>query len=189
MVGAVKRASLALLVALTACGKGCDAELPLPAPPPATQPQAPAAARHPAAAVERAHGLALPERKSGTVWPALHQLPYRKLSDFQPERHLMLALKRDGGQILGQRFDPSTDDDARLLADLRQGHDDWQRRAGVAANRLVLAVDATVPPEVAGRVRRLASEASQWRVVALARDGEVLVEVLLDPPPEQRPTP
>jgi hypothetical protein len=185
----VKRA-LVVCVALIACGKGCDTEPPpVLKPSSAPQPRPPVAVLHPAAAVERAHGIALPERKTGTVWPALHQLPYRKLVEFQPERHLVLALTRNGGHVLGQRFDAANDDDARLVAVLRQGHDDWQRRSGVAANRLVLAVDAVVPPEVAGRVRRLASEASQWRVVALARDGEVLVEVLLDPPPEQRPKP
>ncbi len=115
-------------------------------------------------------------------------LPYRRLQEFKPDQHLIVAIAPTGVQVLERKLDlQRASNDAEVTLALRWAQGEWQRRSGVAANRAVLAIDRNAPPELVNRVRNVALQATLWRVVGLARDEDRLVEVLLSPPPERRP--
>ncbi len=195
--------SLVLCVALAlvtgACGRGCSedrrhrpAHSAAPASP-ATLPSAvtpKAATRAPdlRLPVETDLELRLADRNSGQILPALGSFPLRRLREFDAKRHLVGRLDATSFVLLGTRLDSEAlGDDAKVTAVLRSAIEAWQRRSGTAALRLVLAIDRETPAELAARVRRLAMISYTWRVVALARDGDQLVELLLSPRPVMRP--
>lgn len=176
---------LAVTLATCGCARGCEPEPPPPQPRPAPAPQV---QQHPAEPVERALGLHLPERRTGTELPAMTTLPHRKLLVFQPDRHLIVAVTAQRVRLFERELTGADlADEAKLTELLRWGLQQWQQRSGLGANRLVLAIGQGTPPELVGRVRRLAMTANTWRVAAVARDGDGLVELMLDPVPAQRP--
>jgi hypothetical protein len=182
-----RRSLLVLTCALPACARGCTDSPPRHA---ATAPaQAPIASAALVDNVERDLAIRLPERRSGTIVPGLATLPWRKLSLFEPKVNLVARIDAKGLHVLGDFLPTERLDDQAILAMLRKSADQWRLRAGIAPTRLVLAVDADVSPVLVGRIRRVAMTAGQWRVVALARDGSTLVELMLNPPPETRPAP
>jgi len=172
-----------LLVCCAAgCARGCQGEAPAAAPAGApARPVAPADGSP--AAIEGHFAIVLPQRLSSDVLPGMPTLPYRRLPGFEPSRQLALVLDRNGLRLL-ERAVPvaQMSEDAAITELLRWGMTQWATRTGLAANRLVLVLDASLKAEDAGRVRRLAMTANTWRVVALARDGDALVELMLDPP-------
>lgn len=134
--------------------------------------------------------MVLPQRKSSELLPGMGVLPYRRLHAFDPARQLTVTLNRDGMRLFERVLEPTKlSDEAAVTELLRWGMAQWAMRSGVAANRLYLALDASTQVADAARLRRLAMTAHTWRVVALARDGEDLVELLLDPPAPRTPNP
>lgn len=143
---------------------------------------------HPAAAVETALAIQLPERQSSDILPGWTTFPYRRLAEFRPDQHLVVRVDNNGVGALERNLDAAAaQEDAKITQLLRWALDQWQRRAGVAANRLVIAPDRAVARELLSRVRNVALQASVWRVVGLSRDEDQLVELLLSPPPDRRP--
>lgn len=179
---------VAPLLALTACAKGCEG--PAPELPPAVTDAGLAKADDPnRLPVERALDLQLPDRRGGTVLPAIQMLPYRRLTGFEIDKNLVARLDEHSLKLLEREVrDERLDSDDAILTMLRMAAQDYRERAGLEPNRLVLAVDVRVPVELTSRVRQVALKAGQWRVVALARDGEQLVELSLSPPPDRRPS-
>ena len=177
-------------VAQLGCGRGCSRE-----PAPAGAPAAPAAPadvarspEHPALAVEPALGIRLPERQDASLLPGWPTFPWRRLPEFRPDQHLTVRVASNGVGCLERSLDPTTaQSDARVTELLRWALDSWQRRSGVAANRLVLAIDRNSDRDLVSRVRNVALQASLWRVVGLSRDDDQLTELLLSPPPDRRP--
>lgn len=179
---------LAPLLALSACAKGCDGPLP-EVPPPISdvaQGRSEDLNRLP---VERTLDLQLADRRSGAILPVMQMLPYRRLPNFEVDKNFVARLDEHSLRVLDReaRDDRLRDDDA-IAATLRMAAQDYRERAGLEPNRLVLAVDARVPMDLTSRVRRVALKSGQWRLVALARDGDQLVELTLTPPPEHRPS-
>lgn len=174
------------LLALTACGKGCENQGPeLPPRPdvPVSRPADPNLLP-----VERALDLRLPDRRGGSILPGLSLLPFRRLPNFDLDKNMVARLDAHSLKVLEREAkDERLNVDENVLTTLRLGAQDYRERAGLEPNRLVLVVDAGTPMEVTGRIRQLALRAAQWRVVALARDGDQLVELSLVPPPERRP--
>lgn len=177
-----------LLLGLTGCARGCsDAAVPVAAP--AEQRQPPRAPHTHLQRVEAQLGVQLADRATGTILPGLVTLAWRALPAFDPNRALVATLDGRGLAVLGEAVPIAQLDEPNVRSALRKSAEAYRLRAGVQANRLVLAIDARVPPGQATLVRKAAMLAGQWRVVALAQDGGVLVEVMLDPPPESRPKP
>ena len=178
---------VAPLLALTACAKGCEG-------PPSDLPQAvsdagPSRADDPnRLPIERVLDVQLADRRGGTILPAMQMLPYRRLLSFEADKNFIARLDEHSLRVLEReaREERLQNDDA-IVTVLRMAAQDYRERAGLEPNRLVLAVDARVPSDLTSRIRRLALKAGQWRVVALARDGEQLVELSLSPPQERRP--
>jgi hypothetical protein len=131
-------------------------------------------------ALEARLGIQLPTRRGSRVLPTARALPWRILRGFDPDKALVTRLDANGLHTLGIDLAATSTDD-ELSRHFRDGAEAWRRRAGVAATRLVLALDDGIAPDVAGRAGRLAAAAAPWRVVALARDGDQLVEVVLNP--------
>ena len=188
----VARAALGVALALPACARGCGEAIPPPVPhvpAPAAQVKPPRSA-HPAEGVEAATRTRLPERATSGLVPAMRSLPWRKLSGFDPGAALIVVVWPDRVDVpvLGLAT-TALDDEGKLTALVRQVRDAWEKRSGVAAQRVALVGAADASPLAVGRVRRLLQSAATWRVVALARDGDALVEVLLDPPPAARAIP
>lgn len=182
-----RSALLVVTLASAGCARGCEGPpaVAATAPLPVDVTRAPA---HPAAAVEAQYALQLPERHSSEVLPGWPSLPYRRLLEFKPEQHLVVAVAASGVQVLERKLGPERlSQDADITAALRWALGEWQRRSGVAANRVVLAIDKDAPPDVVNRVRNVALQAALWRVVGLSRDEDRLVELLLSPPPDRRP--
>jgi hypothetical protein len=180
---------LAPLLALSACAKGCEG--PPPEVPPAISDVGQAKSDDPnRLPVERALDLQLADRRGGAILPAIQMLPYRRLTGFEVDKNFVARLDEKSLRVLDReaREERLQDEDA-IMTVLRMAAQDYRERAGLEPNRLVLAVDAKVPVELTSRVRKVALKAGTWRVVALARDGEQLVELSLTPPPEHRPTP
>ncbi len=178
---------IAPLLALTACAKGCDG--PPPQLPPVAIDAGTAKADDPnRMPIERALDIQLADRRGGTILPAMEMLPYRRLPGFEADKNFVARLDEHALKILDREArDERLDSDDAITTTLRMAAQDYRDRAGLEPNRLVLAVDARVPAELTSRVRKVALKAGQWRVVALARDGEQLVELALSPPPERRP--
>lgn len=175
-----------LLLGLTGCARGCeDAPPPAPVHAPAAHTSEPT----PNQKLEHDLGLTLPERRTSEILPGLKTLPWRTLPAFDPAKALVVRLDPRGLQVLDDRLPADGLTDAAVRAMLRKASEAWRLRAGVQANRLVLAVDADTPPERMVQLRREALVAAPWRVVALAKDGGALVELALNPPPLQRPQP
>jgi hypothetical protein len=182
----MRRHALWLLLGLTGCARGC-AEEPRPSPTPAQSTLTPVLT--PNQKVEQDLGIRLPDRRTSQIIPGLTMLPWRKLTDFDPGKALVARLDAKGLNVLGEATPLAGLTDDAVRATLRKAAEAWRLRAGVQANRLVLAIDADTPAQVVMQVRREALVAGQWRVVTLARDGDVLVELMLNPPPMQRPAP
>lgn len=177
----------ALLLGLSACGKGCEGASP-ELPPAALDAGSRNAADPNRLPVERALDVQLPDRRGGTILPAMEMLPYRRLNTFDVAKNLVARLDEHALRILEREArDERLDSEEAITTTLRMAAQDYRERAGLEPNRLVLVVDARVPMEVTGRVRRVALKSGQWRVVALARDGDQLVELSLTPPPDHRP--
>ncbi len=178
---------VAPLLALSACAKGCEG--PSPELPPAVTDAGPPRADDPnRLPVERALDLQLADRRGGTNFAAIQMLPYRRLPAFELDKNFVVRLDEHALRALEREVrDERLDNDDAILTALRMAAQDYRERAGLEPNRLVLAVDARVPADLTARVRRLALKAAQWRVVALARDGDQLVELSLTPPIDRRP--
>lgn len=142
-------------------------------------------------AVAGAVGVALPERLTSDVLPGLATLPRRRLPSFDPRQHCVVRLDAEAATLLEARVANSawSRDDAPLTALLRAGAEEWSRRSGVAAQRVVLAIDAAADRRAAAALRRVAHAARTWRVVMLTREGPDVWEVMLDPPPALRARP
>lgn len=148
-----------------------------------------AAPAHPALAVEQALGVQLPERQIGETLPGWTRLPFRKLGEFSETSQLILAISTQGVRILERQLTAEQAQTEERLAELlRWATEQWQRRSGLAANRLVLVADRSATPMLVAQVRKTALGLQPWRVVALARDGDHLVELALNPPPDRRPS-
>lgn len=133
-------------------------------------------------------GIELPGRVTDTVLPGFSTFPRRRLQRFAPEKALVVRINDAGATALGETWPRDvTDDDTKLQTAFRSLVQSWQQRSGTAANRVVLAFDRRTPGRLAARVRQAAHAAHSWRVVALAREDEVLFELMLDPPRTQRP--
>lgn len=198
-----RRAGLGLVVVSGLLGGGCVRGCSEPAPrdaatPPGATPTAatPAlrATRDDAApslpdALEATLSIRLPDAAAGDrPVPAIATHPRRRLLAFAPDRHLCVLLQANGRALRDGRDSLAADaDEPTTRAWLRTVASDYEARAGVAANRLVLLTDAAASPQRLDLLRRAAQSARSWRVVTLARQGEVLFEVSLDPPPAQRP--
>lgn len=144
---------------------------------------------HPAAALEQALQLQLPERQIGDLLPGWKRLPFRKLAELKENQQLVIAVSAQGVRLLEKTLSPEqAETEQRLSELLRWATDQWQRRSGLAANRLVLAADRNAPPMLVAQVREVALALQPWRVVILARDGDHLVELSLNPPPQRRPS-
>ncbi len=188
-----KRIFLLALV-LPGCSGGCDSPRkppqPMAAPAPAAPP-APAVAPQPPdlnATVEHELNLQLPERRSGVVLPGLQTLPYRRLREFDPAKNLVLRVTQRGLSILEKALPIEQLQNEQALTEiLRWAQGQWATRTGLAPIRLVLVADKSMQPQQMAVLRRVALTTGTWRLVALARDGEVLVELALNPPPERRP--
>ena len=178
---------VAPLLVFSACGKGCSG--PSPDLPPAVTDAGSGRAIDPnRLPVERALDLQLADRRGGTILPAMHMLPYRRLTDFDVTKNLVARLDEHALRILEREArDERLESEDAITTTLRMAAQDNRERAGLEPNRLVLAVDARVPMDLTSRVRKVALKAGQWRVVALARDGDQLVELSLTPPPDHRP--
>ncbi len=179
--------------ALAGCGRGCSGppapEASTPAPRLAAAPRPVQGPVHPASAIEQALRLQLPERQIGELLPGWARLPFRKLPAFAPDQQLVVAISAQGVQVLERTLTPEqAGTDQRLSALLRWATDEWQRRSGLAANRLMLAADRSATPMLVAQVREVALGLQPWRVVALARDGDHLVELFLNPPADRRPS-
>ncbi len=182
---------------LGGCGGGCQepaARRPEPQTAKATSvradgPDAQARpSRTPVEVAEQALAVRLPERRKDDLVPALASLPRRHLVAFDARTAFVARLGPAGLQALDQTLaDPATASDDAITALLRRAGSDYGVRAGVAANRLVLAVDRGTDRMLTARLRRLAQQAGRWRLVLLTREGDGLVEVWLDPP-APRPT-
>ncbi len=132
---------------------------------------------------EQALALRLPARAHDDVVPALASLPRRRLVTFDANTAFVARLGPAGLQALDQTLAaPATATDDAISALLRRAGTDYGVRAGIAANRLVLAIDRGADRALVARLRRLAQQAGRWRLVLLTRDGDDLVEVWLDPP-------
>jgi len=131
-------------------------------------------------ALELRFGIRLPPRRGSQVMPTAQALPWRTIRGFEPDKALVTRLDASGLHTLGVDLAASATDD-ELGSHFRLAAELWRRRAGVAATRLVLAMDDGVGPELAARVARTAVSAAPWRVGVLARDGDQLVEVVLNP--------
>jgi hypothetical protein len=179
---------LAPLLALSACAKGCES--PAPETPPSVTDAGLVKADNPnRLPIERELDLQLPDRRGGAILPGLQMLPFRRLTGFEANKNLVARVDTHGLRILEREvLDERLQFDEAITTTLRMGAQDYRERAGLEPNRLVLAVDAGVSSELTTRIRRLALKASQWRVVALARDGDQLVELSLSPPPDRRNT-
>lgn len=182
----------AALLSLSGCARGCDAPPPSAHAPSAPQVRAAPAeappAGHPALALEQALQLQLPERQLDGPLPGWSKLPFRKVS-VRPDAELILAVNRQGLRLLERQLSAEQGQtDERLRELLRWGTGQWQARSGLAAQRLVLAVDRGAPPMLAAHARQVALGLQPWRVVALARDGDHLVELHLNPPGDRRPS-
>ncbi len=177
-----------LLLALTGCARGCS-DPPVPVAAPIEQPQLPRPPLTHLQRIEAQLGIQLADRATGTMLPGLVTLAWRVLPDFDPNQALVATLDGRGLAMLGEVVPIAQLDEPNVRAMLRKSAEAFRLRAGVQANRLVLAIDARVPPSQAVLVRKAAMLAGQWRVVALAKDGGVPVEVMLDPPPDSRPKP
>ena len=172
------------------CARGCQSPPePESSPPIAPLPDVAIAPRHPALAVETALGLRLPERHNAAILPGWDTFPWRRLTEFRSDQHLTVRIGAQGVAILERSLDANAaHSDARITELLRWALDQWQKRSGIAANRLILAIDTNAERELIARVRNVALQASLWRVVGLSRDDEYLVELLLSPPPDRRPS-
>lgn len=179
---------VAPLLALTACARGCEGPEPqLPAVTDAGATKSDDPNRLP---VERALDLQLADRRGGTILPAMAMLPYRRLTGFEVDKNFVARLDEHALKILDREVrDEFLDSDESVLTALRMAGQDYRERAGLEPNRLTLVIDARVPADLAGRVRRLALKAGQWRLVGLARDGDQLVEISLTPPGDRRAAP
>ncbi len=174
------------------CARGCSREpVPVAAPaapsnPPVDVARAPV---HPATAVETALDIRLPERSNAELLPGWPTFPWRRLTEFRPDQHLTVRVAKNGVSVFERSLDANAaQSDARITELLRWALDAWQRRSGVAANRLVLAIDHRSDRDLVSRVRNVALQASLWRVVGLSRDEDQLTELLLSPPPDRRPS-
>lgn len=176
------------------CSRGCSGPPPPPvagnsATPADAAAQKPAVSGHPAAALEQALQLQLPERQIGDLLPGWKRLPFRKLAELKENQQLVIAVSAQGVRLLEKTLSPEqAETEQRLSELLRWATDQWQRRSGLAANRLVLAADRNAPPMLVAQVREVALALQPWRVVILARDGDHLVELSLNPPPQRRPS-
>ena len=189
----------AVLVGLPGCARGCSTPPPkhVPPVPPHSRTTPPTSARPPVAeaikrapralvaTVETALTIRLPERLKDAPFPGFDTLPRRRLRRFVAANHLVVTLRKAQMTILGQEVAASDTDAVRTS--LRRAIESWSARSGVAANRLILAVDKDASPQAASSLRRVAMQAHSWRVVALAREGERLMEVHLSPPGQRRP--
>ena len=171
--------SICLLVAsASGCARGCQGEPPAVAPVRAPEPP-----KTPAASLEGQLHVVLAQRKSSDLLPGMATLPYRRLPEFAAAHQLLLVADRAGLHMLEHSVPTEKmSDDAAVTELLRWGMSQWATRSGLAANRLVVVLDASLQTADVARLRRLAMTANTWRVVALARDGDTLVELLLDPP-------
>lgn len=195
---------LAVALLCGGCARGCEGRdgaarqnrlVPPPAPTSAVElPQAstPARAARPTSLpdqIERELAVALPRRGTDNTFTGLATYPRRGHARFDTDKHLIAAVDAGGLRVLDLALQgDAAQDDARFERTLAEAAERWERRAGVAATRLYLAVDRGTSPVEASRVRRLALRARGWRVVALARQGEQLLELLLSPAAAQRPT-
>jgi hypothetical protein len=198
-VSRLASAMLALSAALAApsgCARGCSGPggdspaAATPQPQPSAAPAAQAAlGGHPALAVEQALQIQLPERQIDGLLPGWSKLPFRKAPGAKVDLELTLAVTAQGVRLLERQLTvDQAQTDERLRELLRWGTGQWQQRSGLAAQRLVLAIDRGAPPMLAAQVRQMALGLQPWRVVALARDGDHLVELHLNPPADRRPS-
>lgn len=190
---------LACTVLLTGCGRGCMSEPVHPseptarAPQPAATPNVPAA---PAAAPKTPAGdrqslparvaadlkIAMPRRLMDGVLPGLATAPRRKLAQFDTARELIVTLAHGELSGLGDKLTgESVRDEAALAAFYERLATSWQRRAGIPATRLVLAIDRQTPGTTASVVVRVATMRT-WAVRALAREGDDLFELVVGGP-------
>lgn len=181
------------LAMLASCSRGragaTDPSVQAPAVPSQASPSPLPKPAHPAMAMEQALQIQLPERQIGEVLPGWTRLPFRKLTEFTENQQLVVAISAQGVRLLERRLTADqVQTDERLTELLRWATDQWQRRSGLAANRLVLAADRSAAPMLVAQVRKVALGLQPWRVVALARDGDHLVELSLNPPPDRRPS-
>ena len=179
---------VAPLLALSACTRGCEGPSPELAPvvSDAGQAKSDDPNRLP---VERALDIQLADRRGGGILPAMQMLPYRQLAEFDASKNFVVRLDEHSLRALEREArDERLDSEDAIMTTLRMAAQDYRERAGLEPNRLVIVADARVPMDLTGRVRKVALKAGQWRVVALARDGEKLVELSLSPPPDHRPT-
>ncbi|MSP90228.1 MAG: hypothetical protein EXR79_00245 [Myxococcales bacterium] len=188
----VARAAFGVVLALPACARGCNEAVPPPVPVARSAVSAAGLRKpsHPADPVEAAIRVRLPERATSGLVPAMRSLPWRKLPSLDPGAVLIVVVRADRVDcpVLGLST-TAVDDDVKLTALLRLARAAWEKRSGVAAQRALLVGAPDASSAAVGRVRRLLHTAGAWRVVALARDGAALVEILLDPPPAARPQP
>lgn len=178
------------------CARGCSGPDSAAEAPPQAQPAEARAGQaaavpggHPALAVEQALQIQLPERQIDGLLPGWSKLPFRKAPGAKADVELTLAVTGQGVRLLERQLtldQAQTDDRLREL--LRWGTGQWQLRSGLATQRLVLAIDRGAPPMLAAQVRQIALGLQPWRVVALARDGDHLVELHLNPPADRRPS-
>lgn len=190
----MNKGMILLALALPSCSGGCESPRPAPQPLPAAAPAvapAPALAPQPLdlnATVEHALNVELPERASGQVLPGLRTLPYRRLREFDPAKNLVLRVTQRGLSILEKPLPIEQLQNEQALTELlRWAQGQWATRTGLAPIRLVLVADKSMQPQQMAVLRRVALTVGTWRFVALARDGEALVELALNPPPERRP--
>ena len=187
---------IAITVVAGGCARGCSdsSEHSAAAAQRTTAEQAPGA--KPAQTVNKAAfpdkigqelGLALPGRVTDSVLPGFSTFPRRVLPKFATDKALVVTVTASGLKALGHQLPAAKLEDADALrVFFRMLIDDWEKRAGVAANRVTLAFDRTIARAVAVNVRTAAHDAHSWRVVALAREEDRLMEILLDPPARRR---
>ena len=131
--------------------------------------------------------MTLPSRTEDRALPGFSSFPRRRLPGFDPARALVVKVTASEVRALQHRVPMAQiGEDAALSGFFRAVAESWQQRSGTAANRVHLAFGADVSREQAARVRRAAHTARNWRTVAIAKQGDDVYEVLLDPPGGRR---
>ncbi len=174
----VALAVFAAVVGTSGCAKGCSA-------PPAatlTPDTAPRAMGSPGD-IESQLKIQLLERKAGRdLLAGWHMLPWRRLRNWRPDEHLVVRVGAQGLSAGAANLEAGQAADPDKLAAFFSALCRPQPSGNLDREELVLALDAQASPEVVAAVRVTVLDVAPWRVVLLARDGEQLVEVQLNPP-------
>jgi len=133
--------------------------------------------------VENLLKIQLVERKAGRdLLAGWHMLPWRRLRNWRADEHLLVRLSPQGLSAGAASLEAGQASDPARLTAFFSGLRLPATGPGATRDELVLALDAQTSPEVLAAVRVTVLEVAPWRVVLLARDGDQLVEVQLNPP-------